>query len=131
MHACCIARYGSVLEQKLQEAKAKKDTLKARAASAKSTKEINELLGNLSDSSNAYAAFEKMEEKVIALEAESEAIGMLGSGSKSGDNLEARFAMLEGSDTDSELVHVHLHTVPLFFPLPSHTLSIYASGNCD
>mmetsp|Transcript_38875 Transcript_38875/g.110012 ORF Transcript_38875/g.110012 Transcript_38875/m.110012 type:complete len:321 (-) Transcript_38875:103-1065(-) len=92
-----------LLEQKLQEAKAKKDTLKARAASAKSTKEVNELLSGLSDSSNSYAAFEKMEEKVIAMEAEGEAIGMLGPAGGSGDSLEAKFAMLEGTDTDAEL----------------------------
>jgi len=92
-----------VLEGKLQEAKAKKDTLKARAASAKTTKQVNEMLGSLGDSSNAYVAFEKMEEKVISMEAESEAIGMLGSGTGSGDSLEAKFAMLEGTDTDAEL----------------------------
>lgn len=91
-----------VLEGKVQEAKAKKDTLKARAASAKTTKQVNEMLGSLGDSSNAYVAFEKMEEKVIAMEAEGEAIGMLGSGG-SGDSLEAKFAMLEGTDTDAEL----------------------------
>lgn len=101
-----------VLEQKLQEAKAKKDTLKARAASAKSTKEINEMLGSLSNSSNAYTAFEKMEEKVIAMEAESEAVGMLGGAAGNSDGLEAKFAMLEGTDTDAELVRQphHLHT---------------------
>jgi len=92
-----------VLEQKLQEAKAKKDTLKARATSAKTSKQVNEMLGSLTDTSNAYTAFEKMEEKVIALEAENEAIGQLGTGGKSGDDLESKFAMLEGSSTDSEL----------------------------
>eukprot|EP00951_Prasinocladus_malaysianus_P011503 scaffold84934_cov56-Prasinocladus_malaysianus.AAC.2 len=95
------SRHGScmVLESKLQEAKAKKDTLKARAASAKSTKEINDMLGNLSDSSNSYVAFEKMEEKVVAMEAESEAAGML---NPSKDDLESKFAMLEGG-VDTEL----------------------------
>ena len=62
------------------------------------------MMGGLSDASNAYTAFEKMEEKVIALEAESEAVGMLGPAGGSGDSLEAKFAMLEGNDTDSELV---------------------------
>ena len=96
-----------LLEGKLQEAKAKKDTLKARAASAKTSKQLNEMLEGLGDSSNSYVAFEKMEEKVIAMEAESEAIGMLGT-TGSGDSLEAKFALLEGTDTDAELVSDHL-----------------------
>ena len=52
-----------VLEQKLLEAKSKKDTLKARAASAKTSKQIQEMVGSL-DTSSAVAAFDKMEEKV-------------------------------------------------------------------
>jgi phage shock protein A len=52
-----------MLEQKIQEAKSKKDTLKARAQSAKTSKQVQEMVGGLS-SSNAMAAFERMEEKV-------------------------------------------------------------------
>ena len=52
-----------MLETKLAEAKSKKDTLKARAASAKTSKQIQEMLGSL-NTSNAVVAFEKMEEKV-------------------------------------------------------------------
>lgn len=53
----------SVLEQKLAEAKSKKDTLKARAASAKTSKQVQEMIGSL-NTSNAVVAFDKMEEKV-------------------------------------------------------------------
>jgi hypothetical protein len=52
-----------VLEGKLTEAKSKKETLKARAASAKTSKQIQEMMGNL-NTSNASVAFDKMEEKV-------------------------------------------------------------------
>ncbi len=52
-----------VLEGKLAEAKSKKDTLKARSASAKTSKQIQEMIGSL-DTSSSVAAFDKMEEKV-------------------------------------------------------------------
>jgi phage shock protein A len=52
-----------VLEGKLTEAKSKKDTLKARAASAKTSKQVQEMMGSL-NTSNAVVAFDKMEEKV-------------------------------------------------------------------
>ncbi len=55
-----------MLEGKLAEAKSKKDTLKARAASAKTSKQIQEMIGSL-NTSNAVVAFEKMEEKVSAM----------------------------------------------------------------
>jgi len=61
-----------MLEQKLTEAKSKKDTLKARAKSAAASRQINDMIQGL-NTSNALTAFEKMEEKVMALEAESEA----------------------------------------------------------
>lgn len=44
------------------------------------------------NNSSAWGAFDQMEEKVMALEAEAESVGMLASP----DKLEAQFAMLEG-----------------------------------
>ncbi len=61
------------------QAKSKKDTLKARAASAKTSKQVQEMISGL-NTSNAVVAFEKMEEKVVAMEAESEAVVMLTTG---------------------------------------------------
>ena len=61
-----------MLENKLADAKSKKDTLKARAKSANSSKQINEMLAGLNTGS-ATAAFDRMEEKVMSLESESEA----------------------------------------------------------
>jgi phage shock protein A len=87
-----------VLEGKLAEARSKKDTLKARAASAKTSKQVQEMMGSL-NTSNAVVAFDKMEEKVIAMEAESEAVGML----VAGDGLESKFAQLETGTVDDEL----------------------------
>lgn len=88
-----------VLEAKLAEARSKKDTLKARAASAKTSKQVSEMIGSL-DTSNAVVAFEKMEEKVLAMEAEGEAVAQL----VAGDGVEQRFAALEGgSGVEDEL----------------------------
>jgi phage shock protein A len=66
-----------MLEQKLAEAKSKKDTLKARAKSASASKQITEMIQGL-NTSNALTAFDKMEEKVMALEAESESTLQVG-----------------------------------------------------
>jgi len=87
-----------VLEAKLMEAKSKKDTLKARAASAKTSKQVQEMLGSL-NTSNAVVAFEKMEEKVMAMEAEADSVQQL----VSGENLDNKFAALEGRSVDDEL----------------------------
>ncbi|XP_028794375.1 membrane-associated 30 kDa protein, chloroplastic [Neltuma alba] len=89
-----------LLESKIQEARSKKDTLKARAQSAKTSTKVNEMLGNVNTSS-ALSAFEKMEEKVLAMESEAEALGQLTS-----DDLEGKFALLESSSVDDDLANL-------------------------
>lgn len=60
-----------MLENKMQEARNKRETLKARAASAKSSKQVQEMVAGLRlNTTTAWAAFDKMEEKVMAMEAE-------------------------------------------------------------
>lgn len=66
-----------ILEGKLNEARSKKDTLKARAKSAETSKQISEMMQGINTGSSALAAFDRMEEKVLALEAESEATLMV------------------------------------------------------
>eukprot|EP00878_Enallax_costatus_P013940 GHUV01014577.1.p1 GENE.GHUV01014577.1~~GHUV01014577.1.p1 ORF type:complete len:217 (+),score=71.09 GHUV01014577.1:636-1286(+) len=89
-----------MLESKMNEARNKRETLKARAASAKSSKQIQEMVAGLRiNNSSAWAAFDKMEEKVMALEAESESAGLLATP----DKLEAQFALLEGGTVEDEL----------------------------
>jgi len=87
-----------LLEQKISEAKSKKDTLKARAASAKTAQQVSDMVGNISTSS-AMAAFDKMEEKVMRMEAEADASVAI----SSGDTLAAEFALLEEGNVDDEL----------------------------
>jgi phage shock protein A len=86
------------LEGKISEAKTKKDMLKARASAAKANEQLQKTVGNLGTSS-AMGAFERMEEKVLQMEARSQAAAELAS-----DSLEGQFAQLEsGSDVDDEL----------------------------
>lgn len=84
------------LESKLAEAKTRKDLFIARARAAQASQQLNEMLGR-SSTSSALSAFERMEEKVNQLEAESEATAELAEG----DDVEKQFAALEsGSDSD-------------------------------
>jgi phage shock protein A len=86
------------LESKISEAKTKKDLYIARARSAKASQQINDMMGRVGTGS-AMAAFERMEEKVLQLEAHSEAVAELGT-----DDLEKRIAALgEADDVEAEL----------------------------
>ncbi|MEB3337238.1 MAG: PspA/IM30 family protein [Leptolyngbyaceae bacterium] len=86
------------LEGKISEARTKKDLYVARARSAKASQQINEMMGRVG-TGTALSAFERMEQKVLNLEAQSEAIAELGT-----DDLTKRFAALEGGDdVDDEL----------------------------
>ena len=86
------------LEGKIAEAKTKKDMLKARAQAAQAQQQLQSAVGNIGTDS-AMAAFERMEEKVEALEATGQAAAEL-----AGADLESQFAALEsGSDVDDEL----------------------------
>ncbi|MEC4853863.1 MAG: PspA/IM30 family protein, partial [Jaaginema sp. PMC 1079.18] len=87
------------LESKIAEAKTKKNMLKARAQAAKANQQLQEAVGNMSTGS-AMAAFERMEDKVVSLEAQSQAAHELG-----GSGLEDQFKQLEsGSDVDDDLM---------------------------
>ena len=81
-----------LLERKIAEARTKKDMLKARAQAAKAQQKIQSAVGDLG-SSSAMAAFERMEDKVEALEASGQAALDL-----AGEDLESKFAALEGGD---------------------------------
>lgn len=89
------------LESKIQEAKSKKDTLKARAQSAKASQQVSEIVGNLS-TSTSMAAFERMEEKVLQMESQAEAVsGLIGN-----DDLEQKFAALEDGSEEDDLAEL-------------------------
>lgn len=85
------------LEGKIAEAKTKKDMLKARASAAKAQEQLQGMVNNMG-TSTAMSAFERMEDKVLQLEARSQAAAEL-----AGADLESRFAALESGDVDLEL----------------------------
>ncbi|MFN9631013.1 MAG: PspA/IM30 family protein [Cyanobacteriota bacterium] len=92
-----LKRSLTALEAKIAEAKTKKDMLKARAQAAQAQEQLQSAVNNLG-TNNALAAFEQMEEKVLNLEARSQAAAEL-----AGADLESQFAALEGSNVDDEL----------------------------
>jgi phage shock protein A len=90
-----------VLNNKIEEAKRKKNILVARAKRAEAQKTIQQTMQGLSDTS-AFDTFERMAEKVDAIEAEAEAGSEL-SGELTGDNLEQKFKKLETSKVGVDL----------------------------
>ena len=84
------------LEQKISEAKLKKNLYIARARSAQASEKLNEMLNSV-NTGNTLSAFEQMEEKIMQLEAKSEVMSKFG-----GDSLEKQFISLEKGDDDIE-----------------------------
>lgn len=96
------------LESKVSEAKTKKEMYIARARSAKASQQINEMMNRVGTTSSSLSAFERMEEKVLQLEAKAQAIAEI-----SADDLTARFAALEGgTDVDAELAAMKANLLP-------------------
>ena len=95
------------LESKISEAKTKKNMLQARAKAAKANEELQKTLGNI-DTTSATSVFERMENKVMEMEARSQAVGEL-----SGFGIEQQFAQLESSsDVDDELAMLKAQMQP-------------------
>lgn len=90
------------LELKIAEVRTKKDMYIARARSAEASVRLQEMLNGVSGTSS-LSAFERMEDKVLQLEAQQEAIAVSGT-----DELEKRFAVLESS-VDDELTQMKAH----------------------
>ena len=91
------------LNNKIEEAKRKKNVLIARKRRAEAMKSINETMSGLSDTS-AFDTFDRMANQIDQIEAEAEA-GMELSEQHTGDVLNSKFAELEataGADQDLE-----------------------------
>ena len=88
----------TALESNIAEAKTKKNMLIARAKAAKANESLQQTMSGL-NTSGSMAAFERMENKVLDMEARSQAVGEL-----AGAGLEHQFAELEaGSGVEDEL----------------------------
>ncbi|MBF2009602.1 MAG: PspA/IM30 family protein [Chlorogloeopsis fritschii C42_A2020_084] len=82
------------LELKISELRTRKDIYIARARSAEASVRLREMLDGVSGTSSLNA-FERMEDKVLQLEAQKDAIAVAGT-----DELEKKFAVLESSVDD-------------------------------
>lgn len=85
------------LESKISEAKTKKNMLKARAQAAKANEQLQGMLSGI-NTSGGMAAFDRMEEKVLQMEARSQAAGEI-----AGADLESQFKALEAGNVDDDL----------------------------
>jgi phage shock protein A len=91
------------LNNKIEEAKRKKNVLVARQRRAEAMKQIQETMSGLSDNS-AFETFNRMEEKIVQAESEAEAGAELAE-EYTGDVLNHKFARLEqtaGADAELE-----------------------------
>ncbi|RUR83436.1 membrane protein [Chlorogloeopsis fritschii PCC 6912] len=87
------------LELKISELRTKKDIYIARARSAEASVRLREMLDGVSGTTSLNA-FERMEDKVLQLEAQKDAIAVAGT-----DELEKKFAVLESS-VDNDLAQM-------------------------
>jgi phage shock protein A len=94
------------LNDKIEEAKRKKNILIARQKRAEAQKTIQNTMGGLSDT-GAFDTFDRMSKKVDQIEAEAEASTEL-SNELTGDTLQAKFKALEtsGAGTDNALAEL-------------------------
>jgi phage shock protein A len=112
------------LNDKIEEAKRKKNILVARQKRAEAQRAIQDTMRGLSDTS-AFDTFERMSQKVDQIEAESEASAELGA-ELTGDTLQQKFKSLEaGAGTDNALAELKakmgLGPAPERAALPSGT----------
>lgn len=94
------------LNDKIEEAKRKKNILIARQKRAEAQRAIQDTMRGLSDI-GAFDSFERMAQKVDQIEAEAEATTELG-GELAGDTLQQKFKALEGvaAGTDTALAEL-------------------------
>ena len=93
-----------MLEKKILESRSKKEQMVARARTAQSTQKVNDMLSGFSGSTS-MDAFNRMEEKVEALEASAEVSAEMSSNKAlPGSSIENEFKKLEAaSSVDDEL----------------------------
>lgn len=114
----------NALEKKIMEAAGKKNQMTARARTAKVTTKINDMLSGLTGQTS-MDAFNRMEDKVLALEATAEvsvemakttmnkALAPSSSDKDSSSDIEMQFRMLEASDSvDQELEKLRAKILP-------------------
>ena len=126
------------LDAKILDAKRQKDTYIARARTAKTSAEVNDMLSSLSGAgSNSIEAFERMKVKVENLEAQAEVAGELAASSSgsTSPNMEERFKALEGSSKIEDELEKMRRQLPsgkvIESPKPIQLLPAAASSEVD
>jgi len=104
------------LNDKIEEAKRKKNILIARQKRAEAQRAIQETMRGLSDTS-AFDTFERMAQRVDQIEAEAEAYGELG-GELTGDTLQQKFKALESGGVGSDMALAELKAKMGLGPMP-------------
>lgn len=90
------------LENKISEARSKKDQFVARARTAKTSAKVNEMLGSVG-TSGSLEAFERMQAKVEELEVKADVTRDLAIGGAADTSLENKFKALESDSVEDEL----------------------------
>ena len=104
------------LNDKIEEAKRKKNILIARQKRAEAQKAIQDTMQGLSDTS-AFDTFDRMAQRVDQIEAESEASAELGN-ELSGDTLQQKFKALEAGSPGTDTALAELKAKMGLAPMP-------------
>jgi phage shock protein A len=117
-----------LLNNKIEEAKRKKNLLIARKKRAEAQQQIANTMQGLGDTS-AFETFDRMAERIQLMEAEAEAGAEL-AGELSGDTLESKFLQLEaaGNSEDDALSELKAKMGMLEAPKESKQLAAGAAG---
>eukprot|EP01041_Mallomonas_annulata_P001042 gene1042-2039_t len=100
------------LESKIQDAKRQKDTFIARARTAKTTVQVNDMLSSMTGSTS-MDAFDRMKAKVESLEAQAEVAGELAASSVGTTvDLESKFKALEGDSKVDDMLDMMKRQLP-------------------
>jgi phage shock protein A len=104
------------LNDKIEEAKRKKNILVARQKRAEAQRAIQDTMRGLSDTS-AFDTFERMSQRVDQIEAEAEASTELG-GELAGDTLQQKFKALETGNAGGDMALAELKAKMGLGPVP-------------
>ena len=115
------------LNDKIEEAKRKKNILIARQKRAEAQQTIQSTMSGLSDT-GAFDTFERMSQKVDQIEAEAEAHVDLGN-ELSGDTLQQKFKALESGSTSTDNALAELKAKMGLGPMPEAKAALPAASS--
>jgi phage shock protein A len=117
------------LNDKIEEAKRKKNILIARQKRAEAQKTIQDTMSGISDT-GAFDTFERMSQKVDQIEAEASASAELGS-ELSGDTLQQKFKALESGGAGTDMALAELKAKMGLAPPPAAKAALPPAAEAD